>query len=74
MGHLRMGRLPKTRRWTQVVDLLDAGSLKILKWTNGWNHTSAQEFRFTLMEGDPVGIRAAPVAAGENSRDATADE
>ena len=27
MGHLRMGRLPKTRRWTQVVDLLDAGSL-----------------------------------------------
>ena len=27
MGHLRLGRLPKTRRWTQVVGLLDSGSL-----------------------------------------------
>ncbi len=24
MGHQRLGRLPKTRRWTEVVDLLDA--------------------------------------------------
>lgn len=23
MGHLRLGRLPKTQKWTQVVDLLD---------------------------------------------------
>ena len=24
MGHLRLGRLPKTKRWTQVVDTLEA--------------------------------------------------
>ena len=24
MGHLRLGRLPKTRRWSEVVDLLEA--------------------------------------------------
>ena len=24
MGHIRLGRLPKTRRWVQVIDLLDA--------------------------------------------------
>jgi hypothetical protein len=26
MGHLRLGRLPKTRRWAEVIDLLDAGT------------------------------------------------
>lgn len=26
MGHLRLGRLPKTRRWREVVELLDAPS------------------------------------------------
>ena len=27
MGHLRLGRLPKTRRWIEVVDLLDDAPL-----------------------------------------------
>jgi hypothetical protein len=26
MGHLRLGRLPKTRRWAEVIDLLDVGA------------------------------------------------
>jgi hypothetical protein len=26
MGHLRLGRLPKTRRWTEVINLLDTGT------------------------------------------------
>ena len=26
MGHLRLGRLPKIRRWAEVVNLLDTGA------------------------------------------------
>jgi hypothetical protein len=26
MGHIRLGRLPRTRRWQQVLDLFDGGS------------------------------------------------
>src|SRR3954454_24542595 len=26
MGHIRLGRLPRTRKWQQVVDLLEAGA------------------------------------------------
>lgn len=27
MGHLRLGRLPRTRRWTEVINLLDLAAL-----------------------------------------------
>jgi hypothetical protein len=51
LGHIRLGRLPRTRRWQQVVDLLDAstdGASSVARAT-----LQAAEFRLRKLADDP---------------------
>ena len=47
MGHIRLGRLPATKRWEQVVELLHAGGDRDLAAAT----THAAELQFAFSKG-----------------------
>lgn len=52
MGHVRLGRLPKTRRWSQVVGLLDSGPDNLPEITRAT--LKAAEIQMRNLGADPV--------------------
>lgn len=51
MGHLRLGRLPKSRKWSQVIDLLDATPTEPAKIACAV--VDAADHRLRLLSSDP---------------------
>lgn len=52
MGHVRLGRLPKTRRWSQVVDLLESDIDNLPKLSSAT--LKAAEVQMRRLGADPV--------------------